>query len=267
LSENLRTKILVVDDEQNIVEIAADFLEDEGYEVLKAFNGQSALEIVRDHPDLTLIFSDIKMPIMDGVEFLKEVHKDFPHIPVYMVSGYSSYTEKQIMDFGASGYISKPYAPDLLIEYAQKTCKTRDTKLDTKLPSNATIYVLEDDEIDRNLFAEAFSQLDDRLKIAQLVFFNEGLGLIKALKDQSKRPDLLILDINLPGISGFETLKIIRTENLIPSDLHVIILSSSTLDSDHQNAKDLKANCFFKKPSSKDSWWHIARAVHQSWLN
>jgi CheY-like chemotaxis protein len=265
--ETLRSKILVVDDEQYIVEIAADFLEDEGYEVLKAYNGQAAIEIVREHPDLTLIFSDIKMPIMDGVEFLKEVHKNFSHIPIYMVSGYSSYTEKQIMEFGASGYISKPYAPDLLIEYAQKTCETRDTNLDTKLPSNASVYVLEDDEIDRNLFAEAFSQLDERLKTVQLVFFREGLELIKALKDEDTRPDLLILDINLPGISGFETLQIIRTDNLISSDLHVIILSSSTLDSDHQISKDLEANCFFKKPASKDAWWHVARAVHQSWLS
>jgi CheY-like chemotaxis protein len=80
-------KILVVDDEKNILKLYKAELEDEGYEVVLANSGKEAIELFRsDPPDLVTL--DIMMPDMDGIQVLRQLKQENPQIPVIMLTAY-----------------------------------------------------------------------------------------------------------------------------------------------------------------------------------
>ena len=88
----MKKKILVVDDEENIRFLYKEELTDEGYEVILAENAEEALEKINQKcPDLITV--DIKMPGMDGLEFLQKLKEDEKEIPVILCSAYGSYKQ------------------------------------------------------------------------------------------------------------------------------------------------------------------------------
>lgn len=88
----MKKTILVVDDEENIRFLYKEELTDEGYEVMLAGNAEEALEkIGRQRPDLITV--DIKMPGMDGLEFLQKLKEEEKEIPVILCSAYGSYKQ------------------------------------------------------------------------------------------------------------------------------------------------------------------------------
>lgn len=85
-------KILVVDDEENIRFLYKEELEDEGYKVTLAANAEEAMKkIIEQQPDLITL--DIKMPGMDGIEFLRKLKEENRNIPVILCSAYGSYKQ------------------------------------------------------------------------------------------------------------------------------------------------------------------------------
>lgn len=107
--------IFVVDDEHAILEVTKVFLETEKYEVETFDSAKLALNRLKEvTPDL--IISDIKMPEMNGIEFVKEVNKVKPHLPVIVVSGYV--TKEVCLDTmacGVAGILEKPYETESLL--------------------------------------------------------------------------------------------------------------------------------------------------------
>lgn len=100
-------KILVVDDEEDILNSLKMVLEYEGYDFISARTGAEAIEKVKDHPDLILL--DIKMPRMDGLEALAQIKKSHPIIPVIMISGHGTIsTAVEATKLGAYDFMEKP---------------------------------------------------------------------------------------------------------------------------------------------------------------
>ena len=112
--------ILVVDDEPNYLIILEELLEDEGFEVLTATNGNEALEVA-EKADINLIVTDMQMPEMNGVELLFESKKRWPAIPVIMVTAFGE-VDKAVsaMQAGAFNFLSKPFKNDELIANIKK---------------------------------------------------------------------------------------------------------------------------------------------------
>jgi two-component system response regulator (stage 0 sporulation protein F) len=101
-------RILLVDDEENARLALARLLSREGYLVDTVSNGFEALNHLREH-DVNLIVTDINMPEMDGISFLRELNKSFPGNNVIMITAYGgveSYIEA--INLGAFEYINKP---------------------------------------------------------------------------------------------------------------------------------------------------------------
>jgi len=101
-------RILLVDDEENARIALSRLLTREGYIVETAANGFEALSYLREH-DVNLIVTDINMPEMNGIEFLREVNRSFPGSNVIMITAYGgveSYIES--INLGAFEYINKP---------------------------------------------------------------------------------------------------------------------------------------------------------------
>ena len=107
-------RILVVDDERSMRELLAIVLRREGYEVMLADNGRSAVELLEREP-VDLLISDIKMPDMSGVEVLRAAKKIDQDILGIMITAFASTdTAVEAMRLGACDYLSKPFDIDLL---------------------------------------------------------------------------------------------------------------------------------------------------------
>lgn len=101
-------KILIVDDEKNIVDIIAFNLKKEGYEVIKAMNGQEGVRCAMEmNPDLILL--DIMMPIMDGYEACKKI-REKKNTPIIMLTARAEEVDKVLgLELGADDYVTKPF--------------------------------------------------------------------------------------------------------------------------------------------------------------
>ncbi len=107
-------KILVIDDESQIVEICTDYLKSAGYQVISAYNGKQGLDLVKqDQPDLVVL--DLMMPEMDGLEVCKAIRKT-GETPIIMLTARVEETDKLIgLELGADDYITKPFSPRELV--------------------------------------------------------------------------------------------------------------------------------------------------------
>ena len=105
--DEIRT-ILVVDDDREIVKVLSRLLELEGYQVLSAYDGMKALEIVMEHK-VHLILMDVMMPKLDGLSALMEIRRR-KNIPVIMLSAKTEESDKVLgLSMGADDYVSKPF--------------------------------------------------------------------------------------------------------------------------------------------------------------
>ena len=101
-------KVLIVDDERAIRRALKEILEYENCQVLEAENGKEGLEMIRSN-SLDVIFCDIKMPLLDGMELLEQIEKEGNEVPVVMISGHGSLeTAVQAIKIGAFDFIEKP---------------------------------------------------------------------------------------------------------------------------------------------------------------
>jgi two-component system alkaline phosphatase synthesis response regulator PhoP len=112
-----QTKILVVDDEPDIVEILSYNLQKSNYQVLKATNGLECLEVAQQtHPDLIIL--DIRMPGMNGIETCRKLRQidGFQNTPVlFLTADSDEYTTMSAFDAGGSHFITKPIRPAILV--------------------------------------------------------------------------------------------------------------------------------------------------------
>jgi CheY-like chemotaxis protein len=137
------------------------------------------------------------------------------------------------------------------------------------MPEIPPILYVEDEENDVLLVRMAFdrSGIENRLDVA-----TDGQEAIDYLRSslqgadgQTRLPRLILLDLNLPKMNGFEVLRLVRQE-LRLTDLPVVIFSSSEQPPDRSRGKDLGADEYFVKPGSLPEIVEIARVMKERWL-
>ena len=105
------TKILVVDDEAVIRDLMTDILTEEGYEVQSAPSGKEALEILQGHDEFVLLFTDIMMPHMDGIELIRKARTLRPSLIPIVMTGYATLeSARAAVKEGAYDYVLKPFS-------------------------------------------------------------------------------------------------------------------------------------------------------------
>lgn len=110
--------VLVVDDEVMRF-LAADTLEETGFQVLEAEDARAALHVLAEHPGVHVLFTDINMPgALDGLDLAREVHERWPAIKLVVTSGRLRPLSSEIPDSGR--FIAKPYSPDSLVGEIRK---------------------------------------------------------------------------------------------------------------------------------------------------
>lgn len=132
-------RILVVDDDREIVGAIAIYLRNEGYEVMKAYDGFQALEVLRKE-DISLIIMDIMMPNLDGIETTMRIREEL-NIPIIMLSAKSEdYDKITGLNVGADDYITKPFNPLELIARVKSQLRRYNTLGSAAETSGDQIY-------------------------------------------------------------------------------------------------------------------------------
>lgn len=147
----MKTKILLVDDEKDIVEFLEYNLVQEGFEVITAYNGMEALKKLSEKPDLVIL--DIMMPQLNGYDVCKKIRSlpEFRQTPVIFLTAKSSEMDEiRGLEIGANDFIQKPISPKKLIARVNSNLRKEIKKTEEKsLPTNIKIGSL---YIDRNKY-------------------------------------------------------------------------------------------------------------------
>ena len=181
--------VLIIDDNQDVREMMRRFLTKQGYEVIEAADGKEGIELARDsQPDAITL--DAVMPELDGWEVLSTLKSDpvTAEIPVVMVTLLNK--EAKGFALGADDYIVKPIDWD---RFSHVLGNLTDSK------GQRTVLVVDDEEPTRELFRRTLESEDCRILEAENG--REALDLL-----ESSQPDLIILDLMMPVMDGFEFL-------------------------------------------------------------
>lgn len=135
----MKTRILAVDDEEDILELVRYNLEREGFEILSAVTGTEALDIIsKKNPDLIVL--DLMLPDVDGLEITKRLKRDseLKDIPVVMLTAKGEEADVVVgLELGADDYIVKPFSPRILVARIRSVLRRRsdERKADIKSES------------------------------------------------------------------------------------------------------------------------------------
>lgn len=189
---NGKTNILVVDDLHSVRLTLGGILEDEGYNVVTAEDGYQAIEAVRKtHFDL--IFMDIKMPGINGVQTFREVKKIDPKAVVIMMTAYSvEELVKEALAEGAYTIVYKPFDIDKIIALIQEL-------LDGKI----LILVVDEQFADRDALKAMLEGKGYRVATAQ-----NGAEAIDMVRE--RHYDIIFLNVKLPDMTGVETFERVK---------------------------------------------------------
>jgi two-component system, OmpR family, response regulator CpxR len=121
----MTTKVLLVDDEEQFVDVLSQRLQGRGFRVDTAFNGDDAIAFVNDH-DVDVIILDVLMPGRDGLETLREIKRIRPIAEVIMLTGHATVeTAIQGMKLAAYDYLMKPTDTAELVDKINKACQRK----------------------------------------------------------------------------------------------------------------------------------------------
>lgn len=248
-----KNKILIIEDEKTLMNLIYSKLEKDGYQVIKAFDGEEGLKKIKsDRPDLVLL--DIVMPKMNGYEVLGKIREEGLRVPVIIISNSGQPVEiEKTRELGAVDFLIKTqFEPAELskkvkdyldnnrasnIEDAVFT--PREDKTVSKL--NLNVLLVEDDPFLREICGKKLTKEGYTVYEAA-----DGLQAIKAFAEV--KPQIVLLDIILPTVDGFQVLKKIRSdEDRQAAAVPVIMLSNLGQEDDIKRAMDLGASDYLIK--------------------
>ncbi len=253
MSENKKVKILIIEDEEALANVLYAKIEKEGYEVEIAYDGEEGYKKIKKwKPDLILL--DIVMPKMDGYEVMEKINEEELKIPVIVISNSGQPVEiEKTKKLGAVDHLIKTeFDPSEVMDKIKKYLDNLEEAVAEKeeiKPKNGDggesldtkVLVIEDDSFLLSIITKKLS------KSGYTVY--EAVDGEKALEQIDKiEPNIVLLDIILPAINGFEVLEKIRShkkENI--KKVPVLMLSNLGEDNDIKKAKDMGANDYLVK--------------------
>lgn len=239
--------ILVVEDNQQAAQLLCIYLTEAGYNTVVATDGNEAVEMAREVKPFAITL-DIMLPEKDGWQVMQELKRsqDTHNIPVIIIS----VVDDQSFGFsmGAVGYLIKP------IDKEQLTNTLDKLELATKTENAAPRTLVIDDRM-------------EDLKLMGTILHNEGFrvleassgaeGVAKAIKE---RPDLIILDLLMPGMSGFDVVKALQGHPET-RDIPIIICSAAELTPEDKEILNTQVKSIVRK--GEDAKTHLLEAVRK----
>ncbi len=217
LENNTGKTILIIDDDPTVSELMKRQLLKEGYKVVIAPNGKEGISLARDlKPDVITL--DILMPEMDGWSVLRTLKADpeVSNIPVIMASILDE--KNKGFSLGAADFLSKPIQKEYLMKSIRNLIGDKE---------NLKICLIEDDESLRFTIKEILEKQNVQIMEAE----NGKVGM-NILQNEEIKPDLILLDLMMPVMNGFEFLKAIRETEL--NSIPILVLTGAELSGDEK---------------------------------
>jgi CheY-like chemotaxis protein len=236
-------QILVVEDEPDIAELIRYHLEGNGYRVTTADRGEEALaKTHQEKPDLITL--DIRLPDIDGFEVLQRLKSDeeTADIPVVIVSIVPD--REDGFRLGAVDYVTKPIDEGRLL-----------SAIGAILPKEDSILVVDDDRDTTRLVQEVLGRAGFTVRAA-----NNGFEALAVARQE--QPGLILLDLKMPGLDGYEVLKHLKRDRAT-QDIPVIVVTGSVTDEEVKRKKVLALGAaqFLTKPFAIDDFVEEIRQV------
>lgn len=171
------TNILVCDDDKEIVEAIEIYLKQEGYNIIKAYDGIEAIAALKNN-DIKLLLIDIMMPRLDGIKATLKI-REYSSIPIIILSAKSEDVDKILgLNIGADDYITKPFNPLELVARVKSNLR-RYTILGNLNADNSTVYtagglIINDDTKEVSVDGDAVKLTPIEYNILLLLVKNQG---------------------------------------------------------------------------------------------
>ncbi len=169
-------RILICDDQKDIVNALKIYLTPEGYDLYEAFNGQEAVELCRKTP-MDLILLDVMMPVMDGVTATAKI-REFSNAPIILLTAKSETEDKVLgLNVGADDYITKPFVPVEVLARIRSQLR-RYSRMDSRTEDKETLTIggisLDDRTKSVTVEGEPVSLTPTEYSILHLLMSNPG---------------------------------------------------------------------------------------------
>ncbi|MEM6610867.1 MAG: response regulator [Cyanobacteria bacterium P01_C01_bin.72] len=265
--------VLVVDDSITVRELLSMSFNKLGYRVEQARDGQEAWDKLRGGLVCDMIFSDIEMPRMNGLELLSNLHQDseLKSIPVAMLTSRGADKHRKIAsDLGAKAYLTKPYTEKDLMDVAQHLIEinranqqaesTNDkanrptSKHDTSFENAPLVLIIDDSVTVRELLSMTFRNAGYRVEQAR-----DGQEAWEKLSD-GLDCDIAFCDIEMPRMNGLELLSQLQKDEKLAS-LPIAMLTSRGAQKMRNIAASRGANGYFVKPYVEDDLLKAAKRM------
>ena len=250
-------KILVVDDIEDTREILEQVLLSFKFRVSTASSGQEAIDILEseDAKDpYKLVLMDWKMPEMDGIEASKNilVNSKIPELPlIVMATAYSKEeVSMEIKENNLDGMLLKPFTPSDILDMVmnvfgkgvRKTNKVENKWMINTIESiaGAEVLLAEDNLINQQVASELLENVGLQVDIA-----NNGLEAVDAVKH--KAYDIVLMDLQMPDMDGFEATEIIRSNDEF-KHLPILAMTANAMKEDKEKCLDVGMNDHISKP-------------------
>jgi CheY-like chemotaxis protein len=219
---------MVVDDEANIRRFLSHELKKRGYSIIQASGGDQAVELARQqHPDLITL--DVLMGSMNGFDVTAVLKNDpeTKNIPILIVSVMED--RKRAYQLGVNDYLTKPFKIEALVDKVSRLLRDAQKK----------IMVVDDD---KNLVRSLKYQLGKR-GYSTSAAYNGKLALEKV---NSQPPDLILLDIMMPEMDGYEVMKALKYKPET-AQIPILVMTGVEIDGSRVKALSVGATDYFTK--------------------
>jgi CheY-like chemotaxis protein len=239
-------KILIVDDERLIQELLVETLNAVGYETYGAYDGREALEKLKSEK-FDLVITDIVMPELNGISLLIRIQKEFPDVPVVVITGHAyENVIKEVERAGAAALLAKPFRISKVEQVVESTLG--------KKKESIAVLVVDDDPIFLDF-------LGDSLKYkgyAPLKAHNAEEALSFA---QLYPIRFAIVDVGLPDRSGLDLAE--RLKEINP-DFPIVLVTGQSLSELKKTVEQV--DLLLKKPIALEELYQAIEAIHPTKL-
>lgn len=272
IPEKLRSmQVLVVDDNETSREVLTDYLTDFSFRVKEASSGEEGLrELERESEVYDLILMDWQMPGMNGIETIKRIHRlrlrKQPRI-IMLTAISREEVMKEAEEIDLNGFLIKPVSQSLLFDtimevFGEQGCPEMEPIETVKRKSEnleeilgAKVLLVEDNEINQEVARELLEQEGFQVDMAEN-------GVIAVEKAFSHHYNLILMDLQMPRMDGYEATKRIR-ERCKPEDLRIVAMTADAMCGVRNSVIDAGMDDYITKPIEPEALFEVLL----KWIN
>jgi len=279
-----KIRVLLVDDEKDYVKAMAERMQMRDVSSRVALSGDEALRMIENEaPDVMVL--DLRMPGIDGMEVLERVKRDHPHVQVIILTGHGSEKEEEAARrLGAFEYLQKPTDTNDVLKTVRAAWKkslrflkeskdefdrsmTAAALAEGGAPETAREIMREPRQEEETTPAPTPRELDTSARGLNVLFVDDEEDFVRTMAErmemrevgsevalsgtqalqmlESEIPDVMVLDLRMPGLDGIEVLR--RVKDTYPQ-VEVIIMTGHGSERDEEEARKLGAYDYLRKP-------------------